>query len=159
MQVEFKLAIIPDDLRRLHAFDRKVFPPSDVFPMAHWRAYESWWMVVAGKNIGCCAFQLGVDFQEDIYREDDNPPQPGTLYIASTGIHPAHQGRGLGRLLKSWQVAYAQHHGFSRIVTNTRSRNRAMIALNRSFGFEVIRKTRGYYSDPTDATTVMELKL
>jgi ribosomal protein S18 acetylase RimI-like enzyme len=72
---------------------------------------------------------------------------------------PKHQGAGLGRLLKSWEVAYARYHGFHRIVTNTRKCNARMIALNRAFGFRILRTSPGYYSGPTDSTVVMELRV
>jgi len=61
--------------------------------------------------------------------------------------------------LKSWQVAYARHHGFTRIVTNTRKRNQAMISLNRKHGFKVIETALRYYTDPADSAVVMELLL
>ncbi len=83
----------------------------------------------------------------------------GSLYISTTGILPKFQGKGFGQLLKCWEIAYARHNGFTRIVTNTRKRNRSMIALNRKFGFRIIRTTPRYYSDPTDSTVVMELTL
>lgn len=66
---------------------------------------------------------------------------------------------GFGQLLKSWEIAYARFHGFSRIVTNTRKANAGMIALNRKFGFRTLRTTPRYYSAPPDATVVMELVL
>jgi RimJ/RimL family protein N-acetyltransferase len=62
-------------------------------------------------------------------------------------------------LLKAWQIAWARYHGFSRIVTNTRKRNAAMIALNRKFHFRILRTTPRYYDDPPDSTVVMELLL
>ena len=80
------------------------------------------------------------------------PPASGSLYIASTGIHPDFQGMGFGQLLKNWQVIYARYRGFERIVTNTRKSNSAMIALNRKFGFRIIRTTPRYYSDPVEST-------
>jgi ribosomal protein S18 acetylase RimI-like enzyme len=63
------------------------------------------------------------------------------------------------RLMKSREIAFARSHGFRRIVTNVRSGNRAMLALNRKFGFREIRRTNGYYTGPRDATVVMELVL
>lgn len=77
----------------------------------------------------------------------------------STGILPEARGLGFGRLLKCWQITYARRHRFSRIVTNTRKHNHAMIGLNRSFGFRTIRTTPHYYQDPDEATVVMELRL
>src|SRR5271169_6564975 len=158
MKTEFRRALLPDDLRSLVAFDRKLFP-SDCFSAAQWRHFTAYWMLIEGKRVGCCAFEEHVDFQEDIREDGMNPRQEGTLYIVSTGIATRFQQMGFGQMLKSWQVAYARHHGFRRIVTNTRKRNARMIRLNQKFHFQIVRTTRRYYSDPTDATVVMELLL
>lgn len=157
MHVEFRRVVVPGELRALLAFDRKVFARADLFPTAAWRQCESHWMIVDGARAGCAAFLPHVDFQEDVRDDGENPALSGSLYIATTGLLPRFQGRGLGQLMKAWQVAYARHHGFHRIVTNTREGNHRMIALNRKFGFRVVRTTPGYYSDPADATVVMEL--
>ncbi len=116
-------------------------------------------MIVDRRKAGCCAFQRDIDFQEDIREDRENIVREGSLYIVTTGILPAFQGLGLGRLMKAWQVSYARRHGFSRMVTNTRKSNKRMIALNRNFGFRVIRTTPAYYSNPPEATAVMELML
>jgi ribosomal protein S18 acetylase RimI-like enzyme len=158
MKTEFRKAIPAADIRSLMAFDRKVFPASDLFDPDYWKACVVYWLIVDGVKIGCCAFEEHVDFQDDVAAGGINPRRKGSLYIASTGIHPKFQGRGFGTLLKSWQICYARHHGFKRIVTNTRSRNTAIIVLNRKFGFSIVRTTPRYYSDPGDATVVMELR-
>ena len=143
MNTEFRKAVIPDELHSLCAFDRKVFP-SDYFPPSDWKGYESYWLIVDGKKkIGCCAFE----------RQDE------TLYIATTGILPAFQRMGFGRLMKSWQIAYARRNGFRRIVTHSRKSNAAMIALNRSFGFRKARGIPRYYADPEESAVVMEFRL
>ncbi len=139
------------------AFDHRVFVKSDWFPREAWKTYDSYWMRVDGKRVGCCAFQEHVDFQDDMQGND--VPGRGSLYIASTGILPEFQGMGFGRLLKNWEVLYARHHGFRRIVTNTRKSNSTMIALNKKFGFRITRTTPRYYSHPVEATVVMELLL
>jgi ribosomal protein S18 acetylase RimI-like enzyme len=157
MRIEFNKAVLPAELRSLAAFDRKVFGKADWFPPDVWKAYESFWMRLNGKRIGCCALQEHVDFQDDIHGND--VPGRGSLYIASTGILPEFRGMGFGQLLKNWEVSYARHHGFKRMVTNTRKSNSAMIALNRKFGFRVTRTTPRYYSDPMESTIVMELLL
>ena len=158
MKLEF-LKAGTKDLRRLMAFDHAVFPESDWFDTDCWKTYESWWMLVDGVRAGCCAFERHVDFQEDLRRDGRNPRLRGSLYIASSGILPRLQGKGLGAVLKTWQIAYAQRHGFTRIVANTRKSNVRMIGLNRRFGFKVIRTTRDYYHDPAEATVVMELSI
>ena len=159
MRTEFRKAILPREIRSLMAFDRKVFSSSDLFDSKTWKMFESYWMLVDGIKAGCCAFDAHTDFQEDINQDGINPPLKGSLYISTTGILPRFRGMGFGALLKSWEISYARFHGFSRIVTNTRKHNVAMIKLNRKFGFRIIRTTPGYYSDPADATIVMELRL
>lgn len=159
MKTEFNKALIPDEIPRLRAFDHKTFRKSDWFASEDWRTYESWWMIVDGRTVGCCAFQPNVDFQDDIRDDDVNPPMEGSLYISTTGILPKFQRNGLGKLLKCWQIAYAKRHGFRRIVTNTRKRNTPMIELNKKFGFQILRITPRYYPHPTDSTVVMELRL
>jgi ribosomal protein S18 acetylase RimI-like enzyme len=156
MQTQFRQAVIPAEIRTLVAFDRKVFQPSDWFEREDWRAYESWWMIVDKKKVGCCAFESNVDFQEDVRKK---PPRRGSLYVASTGILPKYRRLGFGKVLKSWQISYARYHQFTRIVTNTRESNKIMIDLNRKFGFKVLRITSGYYEDPCEPSVVMELSL
>jgi ribosomal protein S18 acetylase RimI-like enzyme len=158
VNTEFRHAILPNELRSLAAFDRKVFP-SDHFSTDQWGTYQSYWLLIDRRKVGCCAFEKHVDFADDIREDGVNPHRQGSLYIASTGILPKFQRTGLGQLLKSWQIAYARLHGFSRIVTNTRKRNAAMLALNRKFGFRVVRISPRYYAGPSDATVVMELLL
>ncbi len=159
MNTEFRKAVVPDEIRSLMAFDRRVFPRPDRFDSAYWNICEPYWMIVDGVRVGCCGFERHVDFQDDIRRDGLNPGRRGSLYICTTGILPKFQGKGFGSLLKSWEVAFAQYHGFNRLVTNTRRRNAKMIELNRKFGFRIIRTTPRYYSDPADATVVMELRL
>jgi len=108
---------------------------------------------------GCCAFVRNLDFQEDVRADFRNVRMPGSLYIASTGLLPKFQGQGFGSLMKAWQICFARQHGFTRIVTNVRRRNQAIVKLNRSFGFRRLRTTPGYYHEPADATVVMELLL
>jgi ribosomal protein S18 acetylase RimI-like enzyme len=142
MNTEFRKAIIPDEIRGLCAFDRKVFP-SDYFAASDWKAYESWWLILDGRKIGCCAFEK----------------QGDTLHIGSTGILPAYQHMGFGELMKCWEIAYARHHGFKRIMTNSRRSNAAMIAVNRKFGFRMIGKVSRYYEDPVESAVIMRLTL
>lgn len=156
MQIEIRKAVLPDELRSLLLFDRKVFP-QDYFGPEEWQRYKSYWLLLGRRKIGCCAFEANVDFTEDLRLP--NPRRTGSLYISTTGILPAYQGIGFGRLLKAWQIAYARHQGFIRVVTNTRKSNKSMITLNKSFGFRAMRTTPGYYSDPSEATVVMELLL
>lgn len=159
MRTEFRKVDAGREMRGLLAFDRQVFRASDRFPAQYWKTCESHWMLVGGRKVGCCAFEPHVDFQDDIRDDGLNPPLQGSLYICTTGVLPKYHGMGFGQLMKAWEIAYARFHGFSRIVTNTRKQNLAMIALNRKFGFGAVRTTPRYYQAPPDATVVMELVL
>ncbi|HTR37534.1 MAG TPA: GNAT family N-acetyltransferase [Bryobacteraceae bacterium] len=161
METEFRKAITPDEIRSLVLFDHKAFHkyPADWFGRDVWAACDPWWMLVENQKVGCCAFNWHEDFQGDIREDGENSPLRGSLYIATTGILPRFRNRGLGQLMKCWQISYARHHGFARIVTNTRKSNKAMIGLNKKFGFRVLRITPGYYEDPPEPTVVMELQL
>jgi ribosomal protein S18 acetylase RimI-like enzyme len=143
MKTAFRKAIVPQEIGALLAFDRKVFPPPDRFDRAYWNVCESHWLVVGNTKAGCCAFEK----------------RGRSLYISTTGILPRFQGQGFGDLLKSWEVAYARYHGFKRIITNCRKRNARMIALNRKFGFRIVRTIPRYYTEPTDSSVLMELLL
>jgi ribosomal protein S18 acetylase RimI-like enzyme len=156
MRTEFRKAILPEETRSLLAFDRKIFPAADRFDAAYWKACESYWLIVGKTKVGCCAFQKHVDFHN---ASGVAPRRKGSLYISTTGILPRFQNRGFGPLVKSWQIAYARYHGFNRIITNCRKRNLRMIALNRQFGFRIVRTIPRYYMEPTDSSVLMELLL
>jgi ribosomal protein S18 acetylase RimI-like enzyme len=156
MKTEFRKAILPDELGSLLAFDRKIFPNADRFDRDYWKICESYWLLVGKTKVGCCAFEKNVDFHDEL---GNAPRRKGSLYISTTGILPRFQQQGFGALLKSWEVAYARYHEFNRIITNCRKRNVRMIALNRQFGFKVVRTIPRYYREPTDAAVFMELLL
>jgi len=161
MHTEFRKALQPKEIRSLVAFDHKAFSKyqADWFRAEDWPFFEAWWLLVDKKKVGCCAFERNVDFLGDVEHTDTNPKQRGSLYIATTGVLPAYQGLGYGNLLKCWQVSYARRHGFARMITNTRKSNRAMIQLNKKYGFQIIRTSAGYYHRPPEETVVMELLL
>jgi len=145
LKIEFRKADVSKELRQLIRFDHEVFRKSDWFTREDWQRCTPYWMLADSKKVGCCAFERR---------------SAGTLYVATTGILPAEQGRGLGALQKCWQIAYARQHGFTRMVTNTRKSNRAMIDLNRKFGFKIVRTSKSdYYRDPAEPAVVMELRL
>jgi ribosomal protein S18 acetylase RimI-like enzyme len=159
MTTEFVKAALPQDLKRLVAFDHKVFRKADLFRKSDWPLYQTYWMCVSGVQVGCCAFQHDVDFDPNP-DHDESPPLKGSLYIATSGIHPRFQGVGFGSLLKAWEIAYARYHGFHRLVTNHRPSNKRMIQLNKNYGFRIIRRPKAiYYEDPEEPTIVMERKL
>ncbi len=146
MHTEFRRADARIEMRSLLAFDRAVFRAADRFPPDYWRELESYWLLIDDVKAGCCAFEF-------------DAPAKGSLYIATTGIHPRFQSQGLGRLMKSWQISFARRNGFHRVVAHVRAKNEAMIALNKSFGFRSLRTIPRYYSRPPDSAVVMELRI
>jgi GNAT superfamily N-acetyltransferase len=150
---EFHEAVVPADLGELLDFDRRIFAqfPEDLFSAEDWSSCHSYWMVVDGIKVGCCAFEWHVDF--------DETPRRGCLYIASTGILPEYQGKGFGREQKEWEVEYARQNGFSSIVTNMRESNHRIIRLNEALGFKFRENVPDYYTLPVEAAIVMELSV
>ncbi len=151
MNVEFRKAQLPAELRALVRVDHKIFLKADWFPPSYWKLSEPYWLLLDGVRAGCCAF--------DLRHDDAGPLRAGSLYIASTGVLPKFQGLGLGRLMKAWQLSYAHNHGFTRLLTTTRGKNVRMIALNKKFGFQIVKKIPNYYAGPPDSAIVMELRL
>lgn len=157
MLLEFRRAMLPEDALALWKLDIAIFG-KDAFQPEDWLTLESFWIVVDGQPAGCAAFVPDVEFQEDLQGDGENAPQPGTIYIQSTGLLREYRGRGLGTRIKAWQIEYAKRNGFRRMLTNCRQSNAAMISINEKFGFKPIRSTPGYYEDG-EATVVMELIL
>jgi GNAT superfamily N-acetyltransferase len=153
MKIEFRKAIVPNEIEALCKFDQIAFEafPADLFDAEEWAQYESYWMIVDGRTVGCSAFLHDVDY--------DERPRPKCLWIVSTGILPEARGQGLGSKLKEWQLDYARQRGFEVIVTNMRQTNTPIIRLNQKFGFTIRELVPGYYSDPEEPAVVMERKL
>lgn len=146
MELEFRRVDVRKELRRLRDFDRRVFSDGDLFPASFWRECDVYWLVVDGVRVGCCAFQ-------------EEKEEAGALAITSTGLLPSWQGRGLGQVMKAWQIAYAKRHGYRKLVTEMRASNARMIRLNKAFGFRVSRTRAGSYVEPDEAAVIMELAL
>jgi len=151
--VEFKKALIPEEIEALCAFDSRAFRayPADLYNPDVWRKLESYWMVVDGETVGCSAFRFDVDH--------DGSARPGTLSLSSTGVLPEYQGRGYGLMQKEWQIEFAKQQGFQRIVTCMRESNERIIRLNKKLGFRPVGIDPHYYQRPEEAALVMELLL
>jgi GNAT superfamily N-acetyltransferase len=151
--IEFKKAIIPDEIAALCEVDRRAFHayPNDAYGPKRWIILESYWIIADGKTVGCTAFGHHIDY--------DERPRPGCLYISSTSVLPEFQGQGFGKKQKEWQIEYARKNGFQVVVTNMRQSNARIIALNESYGFQRRNFVPDCFSGPTEAAVVMELDL
>jgi GNAT superfamily N-acetyltransferase len=151
--IEFRRVIVPAEIDGLCELDRKIFHefPADLFIPEEWAEFESYWMIVDGKIVGCSAFIRDSDF--------DDEPRPGCLHIMSTGVLPEFRRRGFGMKQKRWQIEFAKQQGFQVIVTNTRESNVAMRELNLKLGFAIREVSPHFYYEPDEPAIVMELQL
>jgi ribosomal protein S18 acetylase RimI-like enzyme len=152
-QIEFRKVVVPDEIDALCEVDRRIFHafPADLFSRREWAEYESYWMLAAGKIVGCSAFVRDMDY--------NSGRRPGCLYIMTTGVLPEFRRRGFGLKQKQWQIEFAKQQGFRVIVTNMRESNASIIRLNQKLGFAICMVSPAYYSDPTEPAIVMELQL
>ena len=87
--IEFRKAVVPDDIEALCDFDRKVFGayPDDLFLPEDWAELESYWLMADGNTIGCLALKGDVDYDRGaqagmfVYRE-----HRGITGIPGTGL-------------------------------------------------------------------------
>jgi ribosomal-protein-alanine N-acetyltransferase len=69
-------------------------------------------------------------------------------HILSLAVHPAHQGKGLGKELLRQGLHYLEQQGADRIRLEVRPDNAAAVHLYESFGFVTVGRTRdaqGYW--------------
>lgn len=152
-----RIAIIPtDDVQLLSELDKRMFNDYDAFEPEDFLDYACFLVQIDGEFIGSVVLQdnftVGTGF------DGKETAELGTLYIVSTGIIPQYQGRGIGKIVKAWEVGYARGRGFKRVVTNVRQNNQRAINLNNRFGFVSTRTIPNYYDDGENSI-VMELAL
>jgi ribosomal protein S18 acetylase RimI-like enzyme len=151
MDLEFRKAVLPDELTDLVAFDAEMFSnPGDYMGPDVWINVEAYWMLADKVKVGCCALEHSLDY--------DDAPKEGYLYIASIAIVADRRIQGLGTRFTEWQIEYGRRRGFSTIVANTRESNLAMKGLYKKLGFKV-RCITDYYDEPEERTVVFDLVL
>lgn len=75
--------------------------------------------------------------------------------LLNIAILPEERGRGLGRsLLKNW-LERLRGQQFRAVFLDVRDDNQPAISLYESFGFKVVGKRKGYYSNGEDALEMM----
>lgn len=145
------------DFSILATMDREIFGRDDAFSADNFGRCVNFLVYLNGFAIGSIVLMHNRSIARTY--DDDEPIMEGSLYIISTALLPEYQRIGLGSILKAWQIAYARHNGFKRIVTNARLRNKASIALNKKFSFQVVETIPGYYPKPKEDAVVMRLDL
>ncbi|MHB8572436.1 MAG: ribosomal protein S18-alanine N-acetyltransferase [Candidatus Dormibacteria bacterium] len=76
-------------------------------------------------------------------------------HITTIGVGTAHQNRGFGRALMIALIGAAERQGARWITLEVRASNDSAIRLYEQFGFKVIGRRRGYYTDNGEDAIVM----
>ncbi len=97
-----------------------------------------------GEPVGCCAL---------VNKDDD------TFELAKMAVSPAHQGRGLGKVLLDSCVQRGKLAGKKRLTLETNSGLHAALALYRKFGFVEIPRAAWPPMEFTRVDVLMELWL
>jgi RimJ/RimL family protein N-acetyltransferase len=59
-----------------------------------------------------------------------------TMYNMTTGVLPPYRGRKIAQALKALALRYAQSYGADIVIAHNDSQNKAMLAINRKFGYQ-----------------------
>ncbi len=73
------------------------------------------------------------------------------LHIATIGVAPEWQGKGLGKLLMAWSLFWGQRLSAEEATLEVRPSNEVAISLYSSLGFRVVGRRKRYYSNEEDA--------
>ncbi|WIV68286.1 ribosomal protein S18-alanine N-acetyltransferase [Natrialbaceae archaeon AArc-T1-2] len=72
-------------------------------------------------------------------------------HIKDIAVHPACRGRGVGSRLLTRSFVTLASHGADSVKLEVRTSNEDAKRLYREYGFESLRRIRGYYDDDEDA--------
>lgn len=144
MNIEIKRAYARKDAKRLSRLDREIFK-YDAYTGKEWRGHKCFWITVGGKIVGSLAMEHNII--------------GNYLYIASIGVLPSFQGKGIGTQALNWQIEYARKQGFGRVMSHIRLSNKKSIYLHEKAGFEMTGIETAYYLNPRENAAIMELSI
>jgi ribosomal-protein-alanine N-acetyltransferase len=81
------------------------------------------------------------------------------IKINNIAVHPAWRGRGLGRRLVDYILAFGREQGCIEATLEVRPSNGPALRLYGSAGFRTVGRRRGYYSDTHEDALVMSCAL
>ena len=139
MDVHIRKADLKMEISEIMRQDRLIFPVDAYDSQGQWEGVTCYWLIVDGEKIGTIGFAHDVD----VDRSGDVTESPGNCCIETTGVLLGFRGKGLGKILKAYEMAYAIEHGFKRISTTCRKSNAAIIGLNELFGLERVYEIPG----------------
>jgi ribosomal-protein-alanine N-acetyltransferase len=76
-------------------------------------------------------------------------------HICTIAVHPGWQGLGLGELLVISLLDQSLRLGARRATLEVRVSNNAALALYRKYGFEMVSRRKGYYTDNNEDAYIM----
>lgn len=76
-------------------------------------------------------------------------------HICTIAVHPQWQGRGLGELLLLALLDQSRELGARNATLEVRVSNNAALALYLKYGFEVVSRRKGYYTDNNEDAYIM----
>jgi ribosomal-protein-alanine N-acetyltransferase len=79
------------------------------------------------------------------------------MTVQNLAVHPAHRGRGLGRLLLESALGRAVRCGARSAELEVRESNRVARSLYASFGFKAVGKRKLYYASPVEDAVLYRL--
>ncbi len=100
-------------------------------------------LVASGPLLGYAGFWLLVD----------------EAHICTIAVHPQWQGQGLGELLLVSLLEHGMRLGADRATLEVRVSNSSARALYEKYGFEIISRRKGYYTDNSEDAYIMTTPL
>ncbi len=73
------------------------------------------------------------------------------LHIATIGVSPEWQGKGLGKLLMAWALFWGKEMGAEVATLEVRPSNKVAVSLYSGLGFQVVGRRKKYYTNKEDA--------
>ena len=83
------------------------------------------------------------------------PPRSDEAHITTVGVRANQQGKGYGHALMAALIQRAYHLGSRWLTLEVRPSNDVAVRLYEKFGFKVIGRRRGYYTDNNEDAIVM----
>jgi ribosomal-protein-alanine N-acetyltransferase len=117
---------------------------------------QTWWAELAGRprrsyvvadQGGAVVGYAGVDRSGDV------------ADVMTIAVAPAHQGKGLGKVLMNWLIAESQCGGAEHLMLEVRADNPAAQRLYAEMGFAMLTVRRKYYQPGDVDAHIMRLRL
>jgi L-amino acid N-acyltransferase YncA len=138
------------DWADIHPFFREIVDAGRTYAYPSGLSLEAarpWWMEQSpGRTV------VAVDGGQVVGSAKMGPNRPGRgahIATASFLVAPAHQGRGVGRTLGAYVVAWAREAGYRGIQFNAVvETNEAAVALWQALGFRILATVPGAFDHP-----------